>query len=152
MRLPRLGLILLLLAAGPAVAADEDAPSLFAERCAVCHGAGRLGAMGPALLPEALGRMRPEAVAAVIRDGRPATRMPAFGAELAPEAIAALARYVLSPAGPLPPWGMAEIAASRTVLVDPASLPAAPVFAADPLNLFVVVEAGDHHLTILNYA
>ena len=29
-------------------------------------------------------------------------------------------------------------------------LPAKPVYSADPLNLFVVVELGDHHATILD--
>ena len=32
----------------------------------------------------------------------------------------------------------------------PGSLPDKPVFNADPLNLFVVVEVGDHHATILD--
>ena len=32
----------------------------------------------------------------------------------------------------------------------PGSLPGRPMFEADPLNLFVVVEAGDHHVTILD--
>ena len=36
------------------------------------------------------------------------------------------------------------------VLHDAQRLPARPVFDADPLNLFVVVEAGDHHVTILD--
>ena len=31
-----------------------------------------------------------------------------------------------------------------------AALPDKPVFYADPLNLFVVVESGDHHVTILD--
>ena len=47
-------------------------------------------------------------------------------------------------------WGEAEIEASREVLVEPAALAAAPRHDADPLNLFVVVEAGDHHVTILD--
>jgi WD40 repeat protein len=32
----------------------------------------------------------------------------------------------------------------------PGSLPAKPAFAADPMNLFLVVEAGDHHVTVLD--
>ena len=31
-----------------------------------------------------------------------------------------------------------------------AALPQKPAFSADPLNLFVVVESGDHHVTILD--
>ena len=36
------------------------------------------------------------------------------------------------------------------VLVEPARLATAPRHGADPLNLFVVVESGDHHATILD--
>ncbi len=51
---------------------------------------------------------------------------------------------------PPPEWGAAEIAASRIETVPPGSLPDRPQFEADPMNLFVVVEAGDHHVTILD--
>ena len=50
----------------------------------------------------------------------------------------------------LPAWGEAEIEASREVLVEPTALADAPRHDADPLNLFVVVEAGDHHVTIFD--
>ena len=46
----------LLVLAGPA-RAEPDAAKLFADNCAECHGADRLGRLGPALLPENLGRM-----------------------------------------------------------------------------------------------
>jgi mono/diheme cytochrome c family protein len=82
---PSLALLLALTAS----AAADDAPALFAEHCALCHGADRLGAMGPALLPESLGRLKPEAAAAVIRDGRPATQMPGFAGSLTEADIAA---------------------------------------------------------------
>jgi mono/diheme cytochrome c family protein len=133
-----------------APAAAADAPALFAEHCASCHGADRLGAIGPALLPESLGRLKPQAAAAVIRDGRPATQMPGFAGTLAKADIAALANLIRTPLAETPLWGAAEIEASRTVLADPASLPDRPQWQADPLNLFVVVEAGDHHVTILD--
>lgn len=32
--------------------AEPDAARLFADHCAACHGADRLGGQGPALLPE----------------------------------------------------------------------------------------------------
>ena len=41
--------------------------------CASCHGADRLGIMGPALLPESLERVRPAEVLRVIGQGRTAT-------------------------------------------------------------------------------
>ena len=120
------------------------------RNCAACHGSDRLGGTGPALLPENLGRLKPEHVAAVIRDGRAGTQMPGFGQALAPAEVMALAAYALTPLPQVPAWGEAEIRASRRQLADPARLPERPVFAADPLNLFVVVETGDHHITVLD--
>ncbi len=46
--------------------------------------------------------------------------------------------------------GEKEIRASRVEHDSPEALPAKPAFAADPLNLFWVVEAGDRHVTILD--
>ena len=122
---------------------------LFAERCASCHGENRLGGTGPALIPESLGRLKPSAISKVIAEGRPATKMPGFGAELSETEIAALARLVLTPLAETPRWGAEEIAASRTVL-DAGKPVEKPVFAADMMNLFIVVEAGDHHATLLD--
>lgn len=140
----------LLLAPLGAGAAEIDTAKLFAGKCASCHGEGRLGGMGPALLPENLGRLKPEEAAKVIAEGRAATQMPAFVGELSKAEIEALAAYVMTPLEQVPAWGREEILASRQVLVQPEQLPAKPQFAADPLNLFVVVEAGDHHVTILD--
>ena len=60
-----LGALGILLAASPAGAADPSA--LYTQHCAACHGGDRLGALGPALIPEALGRMKPEIAMGVIR-------------------------------------------------------------------------------------
>jgi Tol biopolymer transport system component len=40
--------------------------------------------------------------------------------------------------------------ASHRQPVALSSLPAKPQYTANPLNLFVVVEAGDHHVTVLD--
>ncbi|MGE8375428.1 MAG: c-type cytochrome, partial [Diaphorobacter nitroreducens] len=42
--------------------AQPNAPALYQQHCAVCHGAQRTGIMGPALLPESLERVRPAEV------------------------------------------------------------------------------------------
>jgi mono/diheme cytochrome c family protein len=134
-----------------AVAAEQaDAPALFARKCATCHGEGRLGGMGPALLPENLGRLKADEARKVIAEGRPATQMPAFGGELSGAEIEALAAYVMTTLPEIPAWGAAEIEASRRILVPAEELPDRPRFTADPLNLFVVIESGDHHVTILD--
>jgi len=52
---------------------DTDGPTrnLYLSHCASCHGADRLGGMGPALLPENLSRLKPAQAEQVIRNGRP---------------------------------------------------------------------------------
>ncbi len=134
-------------------AARADAPALFTQHCASCHGASRLGAVGPALLPASLGRLQRKDAVATIRDGRAATQMPAFGAVLSAADIAALAEWVYSPVTPAPSWSEADIRASRIEPFPPGSLPNArqgDIAKADPMNLFIVVEAGDHHVSVLD--
>src|SRR5690606_13810870 len=43
-----------------------------------------------------------------------------------------------------------QIKASHVIHNRVEQLPAKPVFEADPLNLFIVVELGDHHATLLD--
>ena len=129
----------------PGLALPSDT---YSKNCASCHGADRLGGMGPALLPENLARLKKPEAARMIRDSRPGVQMPAFGQTLTEKEIADLVALVYSPVAPAPRWGEHEIRASRVVHKESAA--ARPVFAADPLNLFVVVEAGDHHVTILD--
>ncbi len=151
--IPRIAILsaLLLAAATAAHAQDQQAvaPDLYAAHCAGCHGEGRLGGTGPALIGDTLARMKPEAVAKVIAEGRAATQRAGFSGALTEAQIAALAAYVKTPLAAEPSWTAGDIAASRVLSADykPAS---APVFKGDPLNLFVVVETGDHHVSILD--
>ncbi len=140
---------LLALALAPAAEAQPDAPALYAEHCAACHGEGRLGGTGPALIPEALARLRGDSLTKVIAEGRVSTQMQGFGESLGSEAVAALAAWIETPLATVPDWSEQDIAASLTL--NPDYAPAgAPVFAADPLNLFLVVETGDHHVSVLD--
>ena len=144
-------LLLLLTLSAPAVAAPApDAPGLYREHCASCHGAGRLGGMGPALLPQNLKRLRPETARRVIRDGRAATQMPSFGEQLDAATIDALVDHIYTPLDRVPEWGIKEIRASHLRHADPARLSDRPIFDADPDNLFIVVELGDHHASLLD--
>ena len=127
-----------------------DVPALYAQHCAACHAPNRLGAMGPALLPDNLGRLRKSEAAKVIGEGRPATQMAGFAAQLGKDEIAALTEWIYTPVVPEPRWTDEDIRASRVVHVDTATLSDKPVFDADPLNLFLVVEAGDHHVSVLD--
>jgi mono/diheme cytochrome c family protein/DNA-binding beta-propeller fold protein YncE len=127
-----------------------DANALYATHCAACHNGDRLGGMGPALLPESLTRLRGTLLNDVISNGRAATQMPAFDETLHKTEIDLLASWLRQPLAVTPSWNMANIIDSHTVFVEPNQLPVKPKFTADPLNLFTVVEAGDHHVTILD--
>ncbi len=131
----------------PGIAASS---TLYATHCAACHGDDRLGGSGPALLPSNLHRLRKRAAGQVIRDGRPATQMPPFGKQLDDAVIQSLVDYIYTQSATVPEWNTHSIAASRTVWLTADKLPAQPVHDADPLNLFCVVEAGDHHVTVLD--
>ncbi len=127
-----------------------ETEALYQTHCAECHSPDRLGAMGPALLPENLKRLRPKAAVRVIAAGRPATQMLPFKEKLTAAQTQSLVDYIYTPLAEIPPWGMEQIRASRIQHHAPGSLPNQPKFEADLSNLFVVVELGDHHATLLN--
>ena len=127
-----------------------EAESLYAEHCAACHGGERLGGMGPALLPANLRRLRPTAAAEVIRSGRPQTQMPAFAERLTDRQIELLAELIYTPPETEPVWSETQITASHVLHAGAHAPPVSPVHQADPLNLFVVVELGDHHVSVLD--
>jgi mono/diheme cytochrome c family protein/DNA-binding beta-propeller fold protein YncE len=149
------GLVALLTLSAASAASEAprdaaDAARLYASHCASCHGADRFGGNGPALLPENLERLRKPAAADTIANGRLATQMPAFGAMLSKADVDSLVAYVYSPPARRPMWGAREIEATQVVKHPPGSLPDRLQHFADPLNLFVVVETGDHHVSILD--
>ena len=131
-------------------AAGQSVEKNYAEFCASCHGADRLGGAGTALLPENLARLRRPEALKTIAEGRNASQMPGFADKLAKEDIQALVDFIYTPLSEVPVWGAKEINASHLQNVPSGSLPGKPVFSADPLNLFVVVELGEHHATILD--
>jgi mono/diheme cytochrome c family protein/DNA-binding beta-propeller fold protein YncE len=130
--------------------AVEQAAALYQEHCAACHGAQRVGGMGPALLPESLQRLRKPEAAKVITQGRVATQMLGFADKLDAAQIAAITDWIYTPVTPAPSWSEADIRASRIETAGARELPAKPRWSADPMNLFVVVEGGDHHVSLLD--
>lgn len=136
-----------------AAAANTDfsaTKQLYEQHCTVCHGAQRIGGTGPALLPESLGRIKkPEAIKA-ISEGRAASQMLAFKDTLSAEQIENMVEYLYTPIENPPTWVDADTRASHRILADESALPDTAQHNADPLNLFVVVEAGTHHVTILD--
>ncbi len=132
------------------VRSDAQTLALYQQHCAACHGGNRLGGIGPALLPENMGRLKKAMAVKTVANGRAATQMPAFGDQLGNDDIQAIVDFIYKPLPEIPNWDLADIAASRIVHNPPAGLGDAPVHDADPMNLFTVVETGDHHVTILD--
>ena len=124
--------------------------AVYQQHCASCHGGDRLGGMGPALLPENLSRLRKDEAHKVIREGRPATQMPGFGDTLTDQEVNALAEFIYQSPETAPTWKRADIEQSHRVPHPLGSLPDKPAFEADLMNLFLVVELGDHHVTLLD--
>jgi len=128
-----------------------DVKNVYQKHCAECHNAQRLGGMGPALFPENLKRLRKKAAIDVISNGRIATQMPGFKNILIKEEIEALVDYIYTPSEQTIVWGLPQINASHISHNLEADLPDTPVFKVeDLLNLFLVVELGDHHVTLLD--
>ena len=138
----------LLLATNAAFGAP-DAVALYQEHCASCHAETRLGGTGPALIPQTLHRMYGPKLVDVISNGRVATQMEGFTATLNDEEIAAIAEYLKTPLDGVPDWGPTDIAASREMRDDYTPVDA-PVWSADPMNITLAVETGDHHVSVLN--
>ena len=137
--------------AGSTTENTTDTLKLYKTHCAECHNEYRLGGMGPALLPENLKRLRQNAAVDVIKNGRAATQMPAFKDKLSDKEVQSLVDYVYTPLKQTPVWGMDEIRASHIIHNKESDLSDKPVFEVeDLLNLFLVVELGDHHVTLLD--
>jgi WD40 repeat protein len=143
-------LLCLSLGTQTAYAQEKQTEQHYQQYCASCHGTNRLGAMGPALLPQNLGRLKKPAAENVIANGRPLTQMPAFSGQLADKEISNLVNYIYTPPAQTPVWGLTEINASRITHFENKELQDSPVFKADMQNLFIVVELGDHHATLLD--
>jgi len=129
---------------------NKAAKTLYQNHCQTCHGIGRLGGMGPALFPENLSRLRKHKAIKVINNGRLSTQMPSFKDKLTKAEIKTLVDYIYSPAKVAPKWTLADIKASHVQHFEQVKLGNKPLFTADPMNLFIVVELGDHSATLLD--
>ncbi len=143
-------IVLILLSINALAVQDEQVTKLFEQHCASCHGIDRLGLMGPALLPENLSRLRKNKALEVIKNGRVATQMPAFVSVLKDSEILQLRDYIYTSLNHIPKWDADSITASQTHFFAPDTLSNKPIFSADMMNLFIVVELGDHHATLLD--
>ncbi len=144
------GILILLIYSNQVLATDISVSELYKTHCATCHGVDRLGGQGPALLPENLHRLRQKKAISVIAKGRPATQMLAYEKLLNPQQIQSLVDYIYTPLKYKPVWGARQIMASHIIHKEQHLLPDIPLFEADIDNLFIVVELGDHHASLLN--
>jgi len=132
------------------VEAGSTVKENYKKNCASCHGLDRYGSIGPALLPENLKRLRKKKAHKIIANGSVATQMPAFANTLNKDEIAQLVDYIYTPLGKVPEWTIEDMKKTHKVHVIPSRLPGKPVHDSDIMNLFTVVETGDHSVTILD--
>ena len=122
------------------------AERLFAQHCAVCHGADRGGYIAPALNRDETTLSR-AVVEQKIVGGAPPTLMPAhpsWRGGLSAKDRGLLVDLVTTQAKPTLNWGMADIRESLEVLVaDESRLPAAPRYRIDRIDdLMAVMSRG----------
>jgi nitrite reductase (NO-forming)/hydroxylamine reductase len=128
-------------AVAPALFDGKEVSAAFRDSCSGCHGPNREGATGPALIPGRL-TANDDYYFDVIKNGKPGTVMPAWGAAgLSDEEIWSLVGFIRSePSAEAVEWGIDQAAASRQVLVDEATLPASPTHDGNLDNLMLVTE------------
>jgi hypothetical protein len=130
--------------------AAPDPEKLYETHCLSCHAPNRLGGMAPALLPESLARLKKADAYQAIAEGLPATHMPGFKNILKVDEMQALTAWLYTPNKIPPKWDADDIRASHILNAENVDLPAMPVFKADPSNITLVVEHGDHHISVLD--
>ena len=122
----------------------------YQAHCASCHGSDRLGGQGLALLPGNLSRLKKDKANMIISQGRVATQMPGFNNQLSAVEIDDLVDLIYTPVSPTPEWPAQKIIDSH-IDHQHTGLSAQPVYeVADKLNMFIVVELGDHSASLLD--
>ncbi len=144
--------LVLSLAILPAMAPAQDfarAERLFAQHCAVCHGADRGGYIAPALNRDEIKLERAQ-VAGKILAGAPPTLMPQHPgwpvSALSAKDRDLLAELVTTQPKRARGWGIDDVRESLEVLVgDESKLPAAPRYRIERIDdLMVVMSRGRH--------
>ena len=85
----------------------------------------------------------------MIKEGRKSTQMPGYQDILSDQQITELADFIKQPLSEIPPWRGEEILASRSFNED-YKFEEDPTWDSDPLNITLVVETGDHHVSVLD--
>ncbi len=138
---------LTLIPVAPAHAADTpEAATVYQEHCASCHGERRYGGYAPPLLPDLLARRDDATLAAVIRDGLPATQMPPFRAVVDESTTARLVAFMRTPVESVT-WGTEDAARSRTEFSANADRISSEVHRE---NIILVVERDAGRIAVLD--
>ncbi|MBS0493811.1 MAG: c-type cytochrome [Proteobacteria bacterium] len=120
-----------------------DARKLYEDNCAGCHQSGRVGTrFVPPLVKERLGALSNNAVSTMIKTGIPGTLMPPWVGRLSDQEIGAIANLIRTESAERLTWTLDEAKASVKVLVDERTLPSAPSYAADVMDLIAVMQRG----------
>lgn len=122
----------------------------YRDSCGGCHGPNRQGAVGPALVP---GRLveNDAFYLHTIRNGRPGTAMPAWKHTLTEAEMWLLLGLLRSPVDESQArWELADIAASRQVLVEEGDLPPAPQHDGNMDNLMLVTEREAQRIAVFD--
>ena len=139
------------IAAAPAPGARPDAPTpLYQQHCAACHGASAPAAWARRCCPRAWSACAARGAGQVIaeaarRHADAGLRRHAVRPTRSPRPGQA---WIYTPVTPAPA-GATPTSAPRAAADRAARLPTKPL-EADPMNLFVVVEGGDHHVSVLD--
>ena len=142
--------VFILLSFNIALADTASGIKNYQLHCASCHGVDRLGGSGLALLPGNLSRLKKQNAKQVISQGRAATQMAGFANQLSESEIDELVEYIYTPVTPAPVWSDQQITDSH-IDYQHSDLSAQPVYeVADKLNMFIVVELGDHSASLLD--
>ena len=138
-------------AAAPLLFGGRDMIAAYRDSCGGCHGPNREGGTGPALVPARLAESD-DFYFDTIKNGRPGTLMPAWGtAGLSDDEIWALVGLIRSePGAESLTWELDQVAASRQVLVDEATLPARPAHDGNLDNLMLVTEREARSIAVLD--
>ncbi|MDH5509866.1 MAG: c-type cytochrome [Nitrospinota bacterium] len=130
--------------------ATGEVPSVkedYTKFCAPCHRPDRLGFTGPPLIPGHFSKTNNNRLADVIIEGLPATQMPPFRDILSAERIAALTKYIQTPAGKVE-WTPMDMAQSRKEVAVEYAPRARRI--ADLEEVIMVVERGTRKLAVLS--
>jgi len=122
----------------------QKAEQLYADNCAVCHGADRGGYIGPALNSDAT-KLTQKQISAKILEGGVTTLMPqhpTWPGKFSTKKMDLLASLITQrPKQPMS-WGLEDIRRSLDVLVgDESTLPGKPTYSIEGLNDLMAVMA-----------